>query len=80
MIRCREMIEFLSDYIDGDLEKAVREEFEKHVGDCEPCRRFLDSTRKTVHLYSHLEAEEIPAELKDRLKTFLESRLRISEP
>lgn len=75
MGRCREMVEFLSDYIDDELEAVVREEFEKHMGDCEPCRRFLDSTRKTVRLYSRLEYEEIPVELKERLKSFLESRL-----
>jgi anti-sigma factor RsiW len=69
------MAEFLSDYIDDGLDKAVREEFDRHMGDCEPCRRFLGSVRKSMSLYSRLEYEEIPLELKERLRTFLESRI-----
>jgi anti-sigma factor RsiW len=74
------MVDFLSDYIDGELETAVRAEFEKHMGHCAPCRRFLDSTRRTVDLYARLEYGEIPDELKERLKTFLEARLPNPEP
>jgi len=69
--RCNEIKEFLSEYLDNELDAAVRAEFDAHMGNCEPCRRFLDSTRKTVSLYSNLEYDDIPMELKDRLKSFL---------
>jgi len=69
--RCSEIQEFLSDYLDNELESTVRVDFDLHIGDCEPCRRFLDTTRRCVHLYQNLEYDDIPVELKDRLKSFL---------
>lgn len=80
MIRCREIVDFLSDYIDGDLERAVRDEFDKHLNGCSNCRHGLDTMRRTVSLYGRLDVGEIPDDLKERLKTFLEARLKLREP
>jgi anti-sigma factor RsiW len=80
MGRCREMVEFLSDYMDNELEAGVREKFEKHLSGCEPCRRFLASTRKTVHLYGRLQYDAIPSELKERMRSFFASRPMKPEP
>lgn len=47
---CRELVEFLGDYLDGELAAEVRERFEQHVSDCPPCVRYLESYRTTVTL------------------------------
>ena len=53
MITCREFDAFVVDYLDGRLPAAQRDLFERHLGVCADCRRFLDNYRAT------LEAEKI---------------------
>ncbi len=48
MITCKECIEFLDDYIAGDVSPAALENFEKHLALCPPCRDFIESYRKTI--------------------------------
>ncbi len=47
---CREVIDFLMRYIDGDLPEEQRAQFEKHLGLCPCCVNFLDSYKATVRL------------------------------
>lgn len=47
---CRELIEFLHAYLDGELEPGRRRLFEEHLAACPPCRDYLDSYRATVAL------------------------------
>jgi anti-sigma factor RsiW len=45
---CREMLDHLSEYLDGELDPASCAEIEGHLHDCEPCVAFLRSLRATV--------------------------------
>ncbi len=47
---CRAMFERLSEYLDGELPPDLCMEFEGHLGDCDPCEKFLESLRRTVKL------------------------------
>jgi predicted anti-sigma-YlaC factor YlaD len=47
---CREMIDFLADYFDGDLPIEARRRFEQHLGECSQCRRYLSQYRTAVDL------------------------------
>lgn len=49
-LTCRQMIDFLMDYLSGELEADTRGEFERHLSVCPPCVDFMDSYRKTVKL------------------------------
>lgn len=49
-VSCKELIEFLMDYIEGDLPAARRAVFERHLGACASCRAYLESYRRTVEL------------------------------
>src|SRR5438128_4830644 len=42
---CRELIEFLIDYLDGTLAPQERERFDAHLAVCPACVRYLDSYR-----------------------------------
>jgi anti-sigma factor RsiW len=45
------MIRYLSDYIDQELDEAIREEARRHLDECDNCRVVLDTTQKTILLY-----------------------------
>ncbi|MFZ4574124.1 MAG: anti-sigma factor family protein [Phycisphaerales bacterium] len=49
-MNCREVIEFLMQYLDRELPAAQREVFEAHLSKCPCCVKFLDSYRETVAL------------------------------
>jgi anti-sigma factor RsiW len=47
---CRDVIEFLRAYLDGELPPALRRSFEDHLDACPPCLQYLDSYRETIVL------------------------------
>jgi anti-sigma factor RsiW len=47
-ITCRELIEFLDDYVDGSLPALERERFDDHLGRCVPCVRYLRGYQGTL--------------------------------
>ena len=50
MMTCREMTEFLMDYLDGELSPEVNAQFEEHIAKCGDCVRFIDTYKKTIQL------------------------------
>jgi anti-sigma factor RsiW len=47
-VTCRECSEFLSDYLDGELEIDVRAVFERHLAACPNCVIYLEQFSATV--------------------------------
>lgn len=47
---CREFVEFMMAYLDGELSGTQRAEFHRHVDACPPCVHYLDSYQETVRL------------------------------
>lgn len=47
---CRELIEFLMDYLDGTLPPEQRREFERHLAVCPSCVAYLKSYEQTSRL------------------------------
>ena len=61
---CREMLERLSEYLDGELGEPGCAEIEGHLHDCEPCVRFLQSLRATVAHVGSLKRAALPEEVR----------------
>ena len=49
-MRCKDFVDFLMAYLDGELPHDQRDAFECHMTDCPPCETYLDSYRQTVEL------------------------------
>ena len=47
---CRELVELVTEYLDGELPAATRARFEKHLRRCRACERYLEQLRQTVRL------------------------------
>jgi anti-sigma factor RsiW len=61
---CRELVARLSEYLDGELDPEACAGVEMHMGDCAPCRAFLESLRRTIALTRDLPDRELPEELE----------------
>jgi anti-sigma factor RsiW len=62
-ISCREVVEIVSDYLEGALAPEERARLETHLAACEPCRTYIEQIRATRRLVAAAEAE---AELERR--------------
>jgi anti-sigma factor RsiW len=79
-VTCRELIEFIVDYLDGQLPAGVHEPFEHHLSLCPACQRYLRQYRATasagVAAFADPDADvpdDVPAQL---ITAILESRRR----
>jgi anti-sigma factor RsiW len=62
---CKELIDFLDDYVAGELPPPRHAQFENHLRYCPSCRAYLSSYRETIRLAAaaHPAIEDVPAEL-----------------
>lgn len=66
-MKCQDCVEFLDDYISGELAPEQRRVFEEHTGLCPPCLTYLESYRATRDLGVQCCAAEPVLELPDAL-------------
>ena len=63
---CREVTEFLLEYVAGDLQGDLRLAFEAHLAACGNCREFLAQYRATILATSRAWSDE-PADVPEEL-------------
>ena len=69
-MNCRELTEFLMDYLDGELPGAEKQRFDGHLGECPSCIDYLHSYGETVRLGRLCaESDEPPPEMPEELVT-----------
>ena len=49
-ITCRELIDFLYLYLENELSRERRQEFERHLGVCGPCRAYIREYEASIRL------------------------------
>ena len=69
-----ELLKYLNEYVDGTVDPALCEEFEKHMAGCNPCQVVVDNIRKTITLYKEGKPYELPVEFRQRLHSALRQR------
>ena len=74
-MRCEDFVGLLIEYIEGSMQPRLREEFKRHIDDCSSCLAFVETYEKTKELTSELTCTDIPADLKERIKTFLRKKI-----
>jgi anti-sigma factor RsiW len=66
-ITCQEVVELVTDYLEGALPSDQVELFEQHLNLCQGCDSYVDQMRTTVATVGQLREEDLPAEARDRL-------------
>jgi anti-sigma factor RsiW len=61
-LTCRELLDFLDRYLDGELPPDTGARFEAHLRACEECVAYLNSYRQTIRLAAAAwkDAEPVP--------------------
>ena len=74
-LTCRELVELVTEYLDGAMSPNDIARFEAHLAVCPGCAEYLAQMRLTVASLGHLPEESITPEARDRLlATFREWR------
>jgi anti-sigma factor RsiW len=66
-MRCKEVVELMTDYLEGLLSAEDAARFEDHISGCDGCHAYLEQMRKTRRLTGSLAQEQIPDALRDEL-------------
>jgi len=75
-LNCKGVIREISNYIDGDLDLAMKQELERHLEHCEDCQMVVDQTRLTVEVFCDSQPVELPGDVKSRLHDALRRKLQ----
>jgi anti-sigma factor RsiW len=74
-VTCREAIAVLAEYLEATLAPRSGAELEAHLADCDECRAYLATYRRTVGAVAVAARVQMPDELRRRLRSFLLERL-----
>lgn len=66
-LTCQELVDLVTNYLEGALPPAEQRRFEKHIADCTGCRVYLAQMRHTVDLTGRLTSEQLRPEAREAL-------------
>ena len=67
VLTCREMVELVTDYLEGRLDGSERERFEAHIAECDACVLYIEQMRMTVAALGRIPPETISPEAEREL-------------
>ena len=70
-LNCRELVELVTAYLEGDLSAVERKRFDAHLAGCDGCSMYVEQMRRTIELTGTLSVDDVPPEAEDALlRTF----------
>ncbi len=75
MVTCKQFLQELNDYLDPNVDAALKANLEAHVNKCPNCFVIVDTTLKTLQVYKGMEAKTIPEDVEARLWKAIELKM-----
>jgi anti-sigma factor RsiW len=66
-LSCAELVELISDYVEGALTHDCNEQLEGHLRRCDGCDAYLDQLRRTIEVTGRLQTRDVPHEVASEL-------------
>jgi anti-sigma factor RsiW len=66
-LTCKELIEVVTDYLEGSLPAERRLLFEEHLAFCQGCQTYLEQLRETIRLAGTLTEDDLGPEARAAL-------------
>jgi anti-sigma factor RsiW len=75
---CQDVVEVVTDYLDGALSEIDRRRFEAHLAICERCVAYVEQIRLTIIATGRagVQGEALPAELREGIRHAFRDRAR----
>ena len=58
-LSCQELVELVTDYLEGALDERDRRAFDAHLAACEGCTEYLEQMRTTIRLVGTLTPNDL---------------------
>ena len=72
-LTCKELVELVTEYLDGSLSRRNRARFEAHLAGCTNCTQYLEQFRETIRLTGTLRESDVSPEAEAALLAQFES-------
>lgn len=79
-IDCSDLVELVTDYLEGVLEEPLRAEVEAHLALCDGCEAYLDQLRSTIAVLGYVPVESIRPEARVELMSAFRTVYPQGEP
>ena len=79
-IVCRELVELLTDYLEGAIPAADRAVIDAHLATCDGCTRALDQLRRTIRLTGTITPDDVPPGQREALAAAFRLWARSARP
>jgi anti-sigma factor RsiW len=66
-ISCQELVELVTDYLEGALEPADLRRFEEHIATCGKCTDYLEQLRQTIEAVGRITPDDLSPEAEREL-------------
>jgi len=66
-LSCKEIVELVTDYIEGAMAPDLRSRFDQHLSVCHPCVTYVDQMRQTITALGKLPEELVPQQAMNAL-------------
>jgi anti-sigma factor RsiW len=64
---CKELVELVTEYLEGSLSWRQRRRFEKHISLCHGCTAYVEQFRVTLRTLGRLRVEDVSPAARDEL-------------
>jgi anti-sigma factor RsiW len=64
---CQELVEVITDYIEGTLPERDRMRLDAHIAGCASCRAYIEQMRQTMRAVGRLAGEDLEPATRSRL-------------
>ena len=62
---CQQIVEIITDYLEGSLPRSQRRRFEAHLEGCEHCSEYLEQMRLTINLTGRLRTDDLTPVMRE---------------
>ena len=73
-VRCVELVELVTDWMEGELDDDARADVEEHLVVCRPCTAYVSQIRRTIGVMQELDMDGPSPASRDALLRAFRSR------
>ena len=66
-IICEQLVELVTDYLDGVLDPVVAARFDVHLMECDGCTNYLEQFRSTISTLGRIPPDQFDESFRERL-------------
>jgi len=66
-LTCKELVELVTEYLEGTLPAAERQRFDEHLAGCAACTRYVAQFKTVIELTGRLHPEDVTPDARAAL-------------